>query len=119
LMRTGLKLAGGVTVRVAVTAPPNVAVIVTEADAVTACDVTVNVAELALAGTVTLAGTVAAEVLLLPRVTTVPPEGAEPFSVTVPVELALPPTTLAGFSVKEVKPVAAGFTVSVAEAEPL
>jgi len=79
----------------------------------------VKVAELAFAGTVTLAGTVAAAVLLLPSVTTVPPEGAEPFSVTVPVEFALPPTTVVGFSVKEVNPVAAGFTVSVAEAEPL
>ena len=116
---TALKLAGGVTVRVAVFAPPNVAVIVTEAEAVTACDVTVKVAELALAATVTLAGTVAAAVLLLLSVTTVPPEGAEPFNVTVPVEFALPPTTLVGFNVKDVNPVAAGFTVSVADAEPL
>ena len=38
------------------------------------------------AGTVTLAGTVAAAVLPLVSVTTAPPEGAASFKVTVPVE---------------------------------
>lgn len=58
--------------------------------------VTVNVAVVELAATVTEAGTVAADVLLLERDTTAPPVGAGPLSVTVPVELALPPTTVVG-----------------------
>jgi hypothetical protein len=44
----------------------------------------VKVALVAPAGTVTLAGTVATAVLLLDRVTTVPPDGAGLFNVTVP-----------------------------------
>jgi FlaG/FlaF family flagellin (archaellin) len=54
---------------------------------------------LALA-TVTLAGTVAAEVLLLDNETTAPPVGAGALRVTVPVDV-LPPTTLVGLSVNE------------------
>ena len=69
--------------------------------------------EVVLYGTVTLPGTVAAE-LLLDSDTNVPPVGANPFRVTVPVELAAPPTTLVGFKVKDVRPVATGFTVSIA-----
>jgi hypothetical protein len=49
------------------------------------------------AATVTLAGTVAAA-LLLDNVTTVPPLGAAAVRVTVPVELA-PAVTVLGFSV--------------------
>src|SRR2546422_8741493 len=73
---------------------------VAEVDAVTALVVTVNVTLVAPTGTVTLAGTVAAE-LLLDSVTCAPPSGAGPFSVTVPVELpaaAPPPGTAAGFT---------------------
>jgi hypothetical protein len=51
------------------------------------------------AGTVTLAGTVAAA-LALESVTTAPPAGAIPVSVTVPVEEA-PPFTVAGLRVSE------------------
>ena len=58
---------------------------------------TANVAVVAPAATVTLAGTVAADVLLLDSVTTAPPEGAPAVSVTVPVD-PVPPTTLAGLS---------------------
>jgi hypothetical protein len=54
-----------------------------------------KVAEVAPAKTVILAGTCAADVLLLCNVTTAPPAGAAPFNVTVPVELA-PPTTAPG-----------------------
>src|SRR5712692_8249658 len=62
--------------------------------------VSVDVALVAPAGTVTpLAGTLAAA-LLLDRETRAPPLGAGPFSVTVPVE-GLPPVTLAGFMVRE------------------
>src|SRR5881394_2124922 len=68
---------------------------VTGVDVVTALVVTVNVALLAPAATVTLAGTVAVDVLL--RVTAAPPVGAGPLSVTVPVE-GDPPVTLAGLS---------------------
>ena len=49
--------------------------------------VTVNVIELLPEGTVAVAGTVAAAVLLLARVTTTPPVGAVAFNVTVPVEV--------------------------------
>jgi len=56
----------GVTVRVAVlTTPTSVAVMVTGVDALTALVLTVNVALAAPAGTLTLAGTVAADMLLV------------------------------------------------------
>src|SRR2546426_1222142 len=83
---------------------------VAEVDAATALVVTVNVTLVAPTGTVTLAGTVAAE-LLLDSVTCAPPAGAGPFSVTVPVEFP-PPVTVVGFSASERR--AAGFTVRVA-----
>ena len=63
--------------------------------------VTVNVAVVAFAGTVTLPGTCAMEVLLLDKVTTAPPAGAGLVRVTVPVEV-LPPVTEVGFMAKEV-----------------
>ena len=72
----------------------------TDAETVTALVLTVNVALLAPAATVTVAGTVAVDVLLLERETTAPPMGAGPLSVTVPVE-GDPPVTLVGFSVSE------------------
>jgi hypothetical protein len=55
---------------------------------------TVKLAVVPPAGTVTLAGTVAAA-LLLDSVTAAPPDGAGALNVTVPVE-GLPPPTLAG-----------------------
>ena len=66
---------------------------------------------MAFAATVTLPGTVAAAVLLLDSVTTAPPAGAGPLSVTVPVEL-VPPRTEVGF--KETVFRVAGVTVRVA-----
>jgi len=72
----------------------------TGVDVVTALVLTVNVALLAPAATVTLAGTVAVGVLLLERETAAPPVGAGPLSVTVPVE-GDPPVTLVGFNVSE------------------
>ena len=75
---------GGVTVSVAVcVAPPDVPVIVTGVDALTAAVVTVNGALVAPAATVTLAGTVAAA-FLLDSVTTAPPAGAALVNVAVP-----------------------------------
>ena len=59
---------------------------------------TVNAALVAPAAIVTLAGTLAAVVLLLESATCAPPAGAGPLNVTVPVD-ELPPTTLVGFSV--------------------
>ena len=70
---------------------------VTDVEAVTLLVVTVNVALLAPAATVTLAGTVAAAVLSLERETAAPPLGAGPLRVTVPVEDD-PPVTLVGLS---------------------
>ena len=66
-------------------------------------DAFVDTAKLALvdpAGTITVAGTVAAAVLPLESATTMPPVGAGPLRVTVPVEGA-PPDTLVGLGLKE------------------
>jgi len=73
---------------------------VTVVDAATALLLTVNVALVAPATTVTLEGTRAAP-LLLESATVAPPAGATPLNVTVPVEDCVPPITLAGFSVSE------------------
>ena len=75
---------------------------VTEVDADTALVVTVKVAEVLPAGTVTLAGTWAAE-LSLDRRTCAPPEGAGALRVTVPAEDCEAPVTLAGLSTKDVR----------------
>jgi hypothetical protein len=73
---------------------------VTDAETVTALVLTVNVALLAPAVTVTLEGTLAAP-LLLESITCAPPLRAGPLSVTVPVEDCAPPVTLVGFTVSE------------------
>jgi hypothetical protein len=62
--------------------------------------VTANVALVAPPATVTLDGTVAADVLSLDSDTTAPPAGAGPLSVTVPVE-EVPPTTVDGLTATE------------------
>ena len=69
-----------------------------------------NVALALPPGTVTVAGTFATEVLLLDSVTTTPPLGAGPLSVTVPVE-PLPPTTEDGLTDRETSATGGGFTV--------
>ena len=76
---------------------------VTEVLLATGLVVTVKVAVVALATTVTLAGTWAAAVFELDSVTTAPPAGAGPFRVTVPVE-EFPPSTEVGFRVTELTP---------------
>src|SRR5215475_1656676 len=84
---------------------------VTAVTAVTALLVTVKLAVVAPAATVTDAGTVAAFTLLLVRVTTAPPAGAAAPRVTAAVLLA-PPVTAAGLSVSPAT-AAGGLTVSV------
>src|ERR1700722_2555868 len=81
-------------------APPWLAEIVEDVDVVTRLVVTVKVALLDPEAMLTLAGTVAAVVLLLGSATTPPDKGAAALSVTVPWEV-LPPTTPVGFSVNE------------------
>ncbi len=89
--------------------------IVTEVETRTAEVLTVNVALVAPAGTVTLEGTLAAP-LLLASATCAPPAGAGPLSVTVPVEDCTLPITLVGFSVSEERVGSGGgVTVSVAD----
>ena len=107
---------GGVTVSDAdrVT-PPYAPEIVTVVDEDTILVLIANVALLAPAVTVTLAGTWATFVLLLESVTCAPPAGAAPLSVTVPVEDCKPPTTLLGLTVREESVGGAGATVREAD----
>ena len=77
--------------------------------AATGLVVTVKVVDVLPPGTVTLAGTVATDVLLLERITIAPPAGAAPLRVTVPIE-ELPPITLDGLSVTDDAVTGAGVT---------
>ena len=92
---------------------PWVAVIDAEVDVETPVVVIVNVAELAPPATVTDEGTVALE-FADERLTVIPPVGAFPLSVTVPME-EVPPTTEVGDTVKVVS--VGGVIVSVAVCE--
>lgn len=97
-LATNVDKTGGLTVSVAdLLDAPNVAVILGDVTVATAVVVTVNVADVAPCATVTDAGTVATA-LLDASVTTLPPAGAGPVRVTVPVEDA-PPATAVGFKV--------------------
>jgi hypothetical protein len=105
--------AAGSTVRGAVFATPEyVAEMLSTAEDVTAFVVTVNVAEVAPAATVTLDDTVAAEVFELDRLTNAPVELAGKVSVTVPVT-GLPPATADEDRATEAR-AAPGVTVNVA-----
>ena len=107
---------GGVTVSDADRVTPAYAPeIVTVVDEDTILVLIANVALLAPAVTVTLAGTRATFVLLLESVTWAPPAGAGPLSVTVPVEDCKPPTTLLGLTVREES--VGGAAVTVREAD--
>jgi len=108
-----------VSVVVRVTAPL-VAEMVTGVVADTTLVDAVKAAEVAPAGTVTDAGTVAAVVLELVSVTTKPPAGAAPVSVTVPVDAA-PPVSEAGFieTADNAAAAAVGLTVRVVVRETL
>src|SRR5215216_2202077 len=92
-----VSLATGLIVSVAARVVPlAVAEIAAEVLAVTLVVETVNVALVSPAGTLMLAGTVAAA-MPLERATAVPPAGAAEVSVTVPVD-EFPPVTEAGLS---------------------
>lgn len=89
---------------------------VTAVEVVTATVVTVKLALLAPAATVTLAGVVE-DALLSDSVTSAPPVGAGPFRVTVPTD-ELPPAAVGGFITNVAS--AVGLTVSTAVCvEPL
>jgi len=85
-------------------------VIVTDAELETTLVFTVNAALVDPAATVTFAGTEATAVLLLDKATLIPPAGAGPFNVTVPVDVT-PPATGLGAKVSEEG--VGGLTVSV------
>ncbi len=87
----------GVTMSTPLRLTPSVAVIVADAVDATVVVATENVRLELPAATVTLAGTVATAVLLLDSVTTAPPDGAGPLSVTVPCD-EVPPVTVVGDS---------------------
>jgi hypothetical protein len=91
--------------------PAYLAMTFTTVRELTALVLTVALAAVATPETVTLAGTVAAAVLLLDSATTTPPAGAGPLSVTVAVEL-VPCVTLAGLTSIDTR--AGGLTESVA-----
>ena len=107
---------GGFTVSTAVSVTPaKTAEMVADVEAVTDVVVTVKLALVAPAGTVTLAGTVVA-LEFSESDTAAPPLGAAALKVTVAVE-ELPPTTVVGLSDKaeSVAPVdPGGLIVSVA-----
>ena len=101
------------TVSVAEAVPPSVAEILTLVFAETLDVVTVKVAVVAPAATVIEAGTCATTPLLVPRETEIPPVGALPLRVTVPVEL-LPPSRDVGDKLTDCA--RGGFTVRFADA---
>ena len=89
------------TVSVADFATPSVAVIETDVFAPTTDVETMNVAVLLPAGTSTDAGSWATEVFPEVRLTVLPPAGAMPVSVIVPVLVPTPPLTVVGESLSD------------------
>jgi hypothetical protein len=85
---------------------------VTEVLDATGLVVTVKDVDEAPPGTVTDAGTWAAAALLLNRLTKAPPGDAGPLRVTMPVE-DIPPTTVVGLKLTELKVAVDAVTVRV------
>ena len=107
-------MASGVTVSGALALLPlKDALIVTMVELVTSLVETVKVAVFEPAGTVTLAGTVAALVFELLRVTTAPPANALALRVIVPVDVVLPSLPTIETGLKPTELTASGITVSV------
>ena len=112
-LREGTWRMAGSTVNEAVTVtPPLAAEIVTGVGFWTPAVGTANVANVAFAGTVTLAGVVATAMSELPRVTTIPPVGATVERLTLPVA-GNPPETTAGSTETEARTGGSGVTTSV------
>jgi hypothetical protein len=84
---------------------------VAETDDLTVLVVTLKVALVLPAATVTVAGTVA-EALLLDSATDTPPVGAAPLKATVPVA-EVPPVTLVGFTATDERETVAAAGVMV------
>jgi hypothetical protein len=99
-----------VTVNEVLAVVPSVPEILSAVSLATALVAMVNVAVVAPAATVTLAGTCAAATLLLDNVTTAPPAGAGPVRVTVPVD-EVPPITEGGLIFTELRLTAGAVTV--------
>ncbi len=113
-LRTSEERAAAPTVSVAVfVTPPYMDVMVTAVDDATPVVVMVAGADVEPAGIVTLAGSEATVVFELERVTTAPPVGAGPFSVTVAVEL-FPPTGFGGLRARA-RRVGTAVTVNAAD----
>jgi hypothetical protein len=107
-VRVGPAAGCGVTAREAVSVSPEVeAEMVAVVELVVAMVATWNAAVVLPAGMVTLAGTVATEVLLLDSESATPPLGAGLFKVICPVE-GFPPLTLVGLSESEKEVVGPG-----------
>jgi hypothetical protein len=87
---------------------------VTVVDELTTSVVMTNAALVDPAGTVTLAGTIATDVLLLDRVTRAPPLGAGALRATLPVE-GDPPLTLVGFNRSDTRVAVADCGMTVRE----
>jgi hypothetical protein len=110
-----VEIAAGVTVTDAVfELPDRVAVIVTVVEMLTGFEVTGAVTDVAPAGTVMVAGTLAAA-LLLERATATPLVPAAALMVTVAVPFCAPPRRLVGLMASDATE--KGLTVSVADAE--
>ena len=98
MIESELRIAGFVVrTAVAVLLPCLAVIVELEAEPTSAVEI-VKLADVIPCGIVTVAGTVAPELLEL-RVTTSPPSGAGALTVTVPVEL-LPPTRFAGLKLR-------------------
>ena len=99
-----------VTVNEVLAVVPSVPEMMSAVSLATALVVMMNVAVVAPAATVTLAGTCAADTLLLESVTTAPPVCAGPVRVAVPVD-EVPPITEVGLTLTELRLTAGAVTV--------